>query len=99
MADLDSYAEDLLQAKGISKLGQADYDDMKADLIDQVDEQIDAMILDRLPDEAKDAFSHLVDGADAEKLEAFLAIYIPDLQYYVDKVLLDFRDSYLTVSA
>jgi hypothetical protein len=99
MADLDSYAEDLLQAKGITKLGQADYDDVKADLIDQVDEQIDAMIIDRLPDSAKDAFSHLLDGGDEEKLEAFLAAFIPDLEYYVDKVLLEFRQSYLAAAA
>ncbi len=98
MADLDTYAEDLLQAKGVSKLGQADYDDMKADLIDQVDEEIDAMILDRLPDSAKDAFSHLLEGGDEEKLETFLATFIPDLEYHIDKVLLDFRESYLAAA-
>jgi hypothetical protein len=95
MADLNAYADELLQAKGIPKLGQAEYDDKKAELIDEVDEQIDAMILDRLPDEAKDAFCHLLDRGDDEKLENFLSTFIPDLESHVDKVLVHFRKSYI----
>ncbi|HEY1613794.1 MAG TPA: hypothetical protein VGF97_08900 [Rhizomicrobium sp.] len=95
MADMDAFADDLLQAKGLSKPGQADYDGQKTELLDEIDEQIDAMILGRLPDGAKDAFLHVQDGQDEEKLENFLLTFIPDLQYQMDKVLLDFRETYL----
>lgn len=95
MADLNAYADELLQAKGISKLGQSEYDDKKGELIDEVEEQIDAMILDRLPDDAKDVFCNLLDAGDSEKLENFLSTFIPDLESHVDKVLLKFRENYL----
>ncbi|HEX4078884.1 MAG TPA: hypothetical protein VHX61_08440 [Rhizomicrobium sp.] len=66
MADLDSYAEELLRAKGATLLTNSELEQAKSDLIDEIDEEVNAMILDHLPDDARDAYEHLLDKDDEE---------------------------------
>jgi len=95
MADLENYAEELLRAKGVVSLTQDDREQTKTDLIDRVDDRLNAMILDHLPDSATDAYSHLMDVDDEEELRSFLLTFIPDLDERVDIVLQYFRRDYL----
>jgi hypothetical protein len=95
MADLDSYADELLRAKGVTALTQDELERAKNGLIDEIDEEVNAMILDRLPDDAKDAFEHLLDKGNEEELRSFLLTFISDLDRRVETVLSHFCKDYL----
>jgi hypothetical protein len=96
MVDLDSYADELLRAKGVAALTQDELERAKNGLIDEIDDEVSAMILDHLPDDAKDAYEHLLDKDDEEELQLFLLAFIPDLDRRIDTVLSHFRRRYLS---
>jgi len=96
MVDLDSYADELLRAKGGAALTRDELERAKNGLIDDIDEEVNAMILDHLPDEAKNAYEHLLDKDDEEELQSFLLTFIPDLDRRIDMVLSHFRRHYLS---
>jgi len=95
MVDLDSYADELLHDKGVTALDQSEREQAKIGLIDDIDEEVNAMILDHLPDGAKDAYEHLLDRDDEEELQSFLLTFIPDLDRRIETVLSHFRRNYL----
>jgi hypothetical protein len=89
MADLDGFVSDLIRERGLDEQN-------RADLLDQVKSRIDDMILDNLETEAAlDEYDFLSAAKDEEQLRAFLIAAIPDLDVCEQRVLDDFRSSYM----
>jgi uncharacterized protein (DUF1778 family) len=97
--ELDSFVRNMLEDKNLPGLDDEEVkdqvvDDMKNDVLDQIDRAIIAA----LPDEKMDEFNALLDQPDVsdEQLQQFIVASGVDVQKVTTDVLIAFRGLYLT---
>ncbi|MEI6659838.1 MAG: DUF5663 domain-containing protein, partial [bacterium] len=79
-ADLQTYVDRLVEEKKFPEdLGSEVMDQIKSDIMSQVEDRINAVIIDNLPEDKLEEFNKLLDSdaKDAE-VQGFLSANIPD---------------------
>jgi len=96
MNDLEKFVEKIIAEKGFSNLEPEVVAQIKSDLLDRVEDRINAMILRRLPPEKLDEFSKVMDQGGEDKIRTYCEENIPNLDEAVAAELIRFRDIYIT---
>ncbi len=94
--DLLSFVDELIRDKNLPTSDEAVREQMKNDLLDRVEDRVNAVILRFLPPEKLGELEEKL-NADApdEEVQAFVREYIPDLDVKVAAALVAFRQTYL----
>lgn len=94
-ANLETFARKLLEEKGLTNLDEEVRVQVERDLIDRLENRINATILAHLPKEKLGEFDALLDKSDEAAIQAFTHTAIPDLDEVVAQELLNFREIYI----
>src|SRR5436190_2207104 len=94
-ADLEVYVERLVSEKGMEGLDPEILKEVKADLMDRLENRLNATIIANMPAEKLGEFEKILDTDDAKKMQEFTAAQIPDLEQVLALEMLNFRESYL----
>lgn len=89
------FAQSLLEEKNLENVDEVTREQMKVDLMDQVEDHVNAAILEHVPNEKLDEFERVIDSGDENAIRVFCQSTIPDLDAIVAKELADFRHQYL----
>ncbi len=95
IATLEDFARRLTEEKGLNALDKDILDQVQKDLIDRIEDRINAAILAKMPEEKLDEFNGILDTKDSHSIQEFCAKNIPDLDALVGATLMDFRQIYL----
>ena len=93
--DLNGFAESLLNEKGLTAVDAETREQMKKDLVDRLEDRINAVVLEKMPPEKLEEFEKLVDASGQEEIAKFCAVNIPDLDQMIAAELVSFRTTYL----
>ena len=92
---LDEFVGRLMQEKGI-RIGDDDIlAQAKKDLLERVEDRINATILQHMPADKLQEFNELLEFAREEEIQEYCQKNIPNLNEIVARELLDLRDTYL----
>lgn len=95
---LVNYVTGLIQEKNSPYITEANSEDVKNGMIDDVTDAINQRMIDELTDPQVKALNDLLDNeANDEELGKFFTEKIPHLSQLVSEVLLDFRAGYLSI--
>ena len=92
---MNNFVDRLIDEKKFENLSAEVIEQIKSDLLDRVEDQIDLAILENLPPEKMDEFNELLDGNDLENIQTFCRNNISDLDNLIAETLMMFRDNYL----
>jgi len=94
--DINTFAEGLLEAKGLSYLDEQVLDQMKDDLVTRIENRVNTVIATNMPEAAHAEFEKLVDSdASDDTVQKFCAEKIPNLVELVTVELARFQSVYL----
>jgi hypothetical protein len=95
--DLQTYVDRLVEEKKFpGDLGSKVLDQIKSDLLSQVEDRINAVIVNNLAADKLEEFNTLLDSdAKDSEVQAFLSENIPDLAQIIASELIVFKQSYL----
>jgi hypothetical protein len=96
MHNLNQYVDQLVEEKGFDEKDPEVIAQIKTDLLDRVENRVDAMIADNLPAEVLPEFSSILDTGGEADIQAFITKHIPDIEEKVASELLTFRTIYLS---
>jgi hypothetical protein len=94
--DLGSFVDDLIEEKGFSGMDSSAKDIMRADLLERLEDRINAVILASLPGEKIEDFEKVLDNGDDRAVQEFCRTAIPDLNEKIAAELLRFRSLYIS---
>ena len=92
---LEDFVDRLVTEKGMTNLDPEVLAQVKKDLLDRVEDRVNAVIIEKLPPESLEDFERLLDGGDEKEIQAFCQTQIPDLDQKIAAELLAFRQTYL----
>lgn len=92
---LGLFVSRLVEEKGLSNLDKGVLTQVKADLLDRVEDRINATIVEHLPEDQIEFFEKLVERGEKTEIHAFCERHIPGLDDMIAKELVAFRDTYL----
>jgi len=94
--DLESFIDKLLEDKKLpSDLDQEVILEMKKDLMERVEDRINALIVSHLSPDKMEEFSEILDSHDENKIQSFLENNIQDLPEIIASELILFKQTYL----
>jgi hypothetical protein len=95
--DLQTYVDRLVEEKKFPEdLGVEVISQIKSDVLSQVEDRINAVIVNNLAADKLEEFNTLLDGdAKDSEVQAFLSENIPDLAQIIASELIVFKQSYL----
>ncbi len=94
MTNIETFVDQLLAEKQIEESPDVRAQ-IRADLIDTLEDRINAMILAALEEEDLEAFEDLLTSGTSEEVQVFVKKHIVDIDERVAIELLTFRDKYL----
>lgn len=94
---LNFFVEKLFEEKNYQNLDQETAKQMKADLLDRVQDRINVAMLASIPPERVEFFEKLLQRGDSAEVQAFCQRNIPDLDNVVARELIEFRKTYLNI--
>jgi broad-specificity NMP kinase len=96
--DLELFVDRLLQEKKFPEnLEKEVMAQIKADLLDQVENRINAVIISNLTEDKLEEFNKKIDqNLSDEEMQKFFGDNIPDLTQLIASELISFRQSYLS---
>ena len=92
---LEIFVDRLVEEKGLDTLEAEVVAQIKKDLLDRVEDHVNAAILASLPPEKLEPFEKLLQGGNPEISQKFCHDNIPDLEQVMAAALLNFRSIYL----
>lgn len=95
MKDIKEFVDKLIEDKGFNEQDPEVLDQMKKDLLDRVENRINAMILSNLNPEKLADFEKVLDSGSEEEIQNFVKRDIPDIDEKVASELLTFKNIYL----
>ena len=95
MKDLGEFVDRLINDKGFEEKDPEVIAQMKSELLERVENRINAMIISKMNPEKLDDFDKILDSGSEEEIQDFVRKEIPDIDENVAKELLDFKDIYL----
>ena len=96
MENLEEFAEKLVAEKGFNEKDPDVLEQIKLDLIDRIEDRINAMVMERLPAAALPDFEELLDNGTPEDIQKFILGYIPDIKDRTAFELMSFKSMYLS---
>ncbi len=96
MEQLEQYVDRLIIEKKFDEKDPDVVAQIKADLMDRVEDRINAMIVRELKEEELGAFEKLLDGSPIEDINAFVKQHISNLDEKIAQELVEFRATYLS---
>ena len=96
MDNLEKFVGELVAQKGFSEKDPEILEQIKLDLLDRVEDSINAMIMSNLPPEKLDEFEKKLDTGSDEEIQSFVQKQIPDLKDRVAFELVSFKTMYLS---
>lgn len=92
---LDEFVDRLVREKGIRVEEDSILAQVKEDLLERVEDRINATILQHMPADKLQEFNELLEFAREEEIQEYCQKNIPNLDEIVARELLDLRDTYL----
>ena len=92
---LSFFVDQLVAEKKFENLDVSVMDQIKSDLLDRVEDRINAATLEHMPPERLEEFNQILESEDMEKIQAFCQLSIPDFDNVIAKELMNFRNTYL----
>jgi broad-specificity NMP kinase len=91
------FIDQLVKEKGLDYLEADVLEEVKVDLLERLENKINAMILKNLPADTLSEFEKLLDDekSDSQQMNEFLNKYIPSLTEKIAAELMQFRNVYL----
>ena len=96
MENLDEFVDKLIAEKGFSEKDPDVLEQIKLDLIDRLEDRVNAMVLERLPASCLEDFQELLDSGTPEAIQEFVTGYIPDIKERTAFELMTFKTMYLS---
>jgi len=96
MQNLDQYVDRLIAEKGFDEKDPEVLAQIKTDLLDRVENRIDAMIIENLDESVLAEFEKVLAEGNSEDAQTFVKEHIPDIDEKVASELLSFRTVYLS---
>lgn len=96
--DLKMYVDRLVEEKKFpTDLEKEVIEQIKSDLMDQVENRINAVIISNLSEDKLEEFNKKIDdNLSGEEMQAFFSESIPDLSQLIATELIVFRQTYLS---
>lgn len=94
---LEIFVSNLVAEKGFENLDAEVLAQIKVDLLDRVEDRINAVIVANMPADVLEYFEKLVDRGDTQEIQSFCAHHIPGLDEIIAKELVEFRKTYLNL--
>jgi len=92
---LTTFVTRLVEEKQLGNIDTEVLEQLKADLMDRVEDRVNMMILKNLPEDALIPFEKLLEEENTEEIQKFCQQHIPNLQELLSAELLAFRKTYL----
>ncbi|MEN9582504.1 MAG: hypothetical protein RL641_458 [Candidatus Parcubacteria bacterium] len=92
---LVQFVDRILEEKGIDGLDTEVVAQMKKDLLDRVEDRINATVLELLPVEKMGELNELLDTGSDQDISTFYQKHIPNFNEELAKTLFSFRTLYL----
>lgn len=96
MDNLEKFVDELVAQKGFNEKDPEVLEQIKLDLLDRVEDRINAMIMENLPTDKLDEFEKKLDSGSDEEIKAFVTKNIPDIKDRVAFELVSFKSMYLS---
>ncbi len=96
MDNLEKFVDELVEQKGFGQKDPEVLEQIKLDLLDRVEDRINAMIMTQLPSTALSDFEEKLDTGTDEEIQTFVRSHIPDLKERVAFELVSFKNMYLS---
>jgi predicted DNA-binding protein (UPF0278 family) len=94
--DINTFVDELIEAKNLAGVDAQILEQMKKDLLDRVENRINAVIATNMPESAQAEFEKLIDSDSSdEEVTKFCSDKIPNLTELVSADLVQFRGVYL----
>jgi hypothetical protein len=94
---LDLFVEKLVVEKQFPELDEDVMAEIKADLRQRAERQINGAILAAMPPEKLEEFDKVTDSGNDEEIQKFCSDNIPNVAEVTAQALINFRNSYLGV--
>ena len=94
--NLEPYVDRLIEEKGFNEKGPDVLTQIKKDLIERIEDRIDAMIVSNIKPEMLADFEKVLEKNNNEEIEAFVRAQISDIDEKVAQELLSFKTIYLS---
>lgn len=95
MKNIEEFVNKLIEDKGFNEQDPDVIAQMKSDLLDRIENRINAMIISKLNPEKLSDFEKVLDGGSEEEIQKFVKENVSDIDERVAKELLDFKNIYL----
>lgn len=92
---LETFADQLIAARNLEISDPDILREIREDLLDRMEIQLNAGILASIPEHALPEFDRLMEQDDTAAIHAFISRHIPNIQAKVANILLEFRNAYL----
>lgn len=93
---ISKFVDELIQQKGLTNLDKETLDQIKSDLVERLENRINAAILAKMPINKLDEFNTLLDLNDEEKTQNFVKENIPNLEELITIELVNFQKLYIS---
>lgn len=95
MQTIEEFIDRLVAEKGYEDKDPEVIAQIKADLLESIGDQMDAMIIANMPENKLPEFEKILDTKDQEKIRTYIREQISDIDEKTAVVLLTFKNSYL----
>ena len=95
MNTIEDFADKLIQDKGLSGESPEIVAQIKSDLLERIENRVNAMILTSLDEQDHSAFDAVLDEGSEDAIQAFIKTKIPNIDEKVALELLTFKTLYL----
>lgn len=92
---INIFIDRLIEEKNFKNIGPEVLEQIKEDLLDRVEDKINATVLEHMPKENLEEFNRLLDSANPADIQQFCQNNISNLDEIIAKELLNFRNIYL----
>lgn len=93
---INAFVDDLVKSRNLDSLDPEVAAQLKTDLLDRVEDRINAVILANIPPEKLEHFEKLLDQSSSEEVQSFCRRNIYGLPEIIAKELAEFRETYLS---
>jgi DNA-directed RNA polymerase subunit F len=89
------FVDRLVEEKKFESVDPEVLEQIRSDLMERVEDRINATILENMPKEKLEEFSALLDSANPEEVQIFCRNNIANLDEVIAEALVSFRSTYL----
>ena len=98
LVDLSQFVDKLMEEKDLGEIDEGVRLQMRKDLLERVEDRVNAMVIERIPVEKMEEFDELLNKGTMEEVVKFCAENISGLDQLVAAELIAFRERYLELN-